>query len=125
MPTAIRIKAGSVEAAAELNDSKTAQVIAAALPLRARANTWGEEIYFSIPVKTGGENPQAVVQVGDLGYWPPGQAFCIFFGPTPASRGDEIRPASAVNLIGRVKGDAKAFTAVSDGEPVLVEKAAA
>jgi hypothetical protein len=125
MATPIRIKAGGVEAAAELNDSKTAQAIAKALPLRARANTWGDEIYFAIPVTLPEECARATVQVGDLGYWPPGRAFCIFFGPTPASRGDEIRPASPVNLIGKISGDAKAFKAVSDGEAVLIEKAEA
>ena len=123
MPTPIRIKAGDVEASAELNDSKTAQAIVVALPIHAQANTWGEEIYFSIPVKQGEENAKAVVQLGDLGYWPPGNAFCIFFGRTPMSRGEEIRPASPVNIIGRLLGDPKVFLNVSDGEPVLIEKA--
>jgi hypothetical protein len=71
----IRITAGEVSGVAELNESKTAESIRAALPLEARANTWGDEIYFSIPVKLGGENARAEVAVGDLGYWPPGNAF--------------------------------------------------
>jgi hypothetical protein len=123
MPTAIRIIAGNVGARAELNDSQTARKIAEALPITARASTWGDEIYFSIPVECAPEEPKEVVELGDLGYWPPGTAFCIFFGPTPASQGNEIRPASAVNIIGRVRDDAKAFKAVRAGAPVRIEEA--
>ena len=125
MPTAIRIIAGNVGARAELNDSQTARKIAEALPITARASTWGDEIYFSIPVECAPEEPKEVVELGDLGYWPPGTAFCIFFGPTPASQGNEIRPASAVNIIGRVRDDAKAFKAVRAGAPVRIEAAVA
>lgn len=118
----IRIIAGEVTATAVLNDSQTAQAIWEALPITARANTWGEEIYFGIPVHLKEENPQEVVALGDLGYWPPGHAFCIFFGRTPVSRGNEIRPASAVNVIGKVEGDPKVFSRVRDGEKVVLEK---
>jgi len=93
------------------------------LPIEARANTWGDEIYFGIPVKVGPENPREVVELGDLAYWPPGNAFCIFFGRTPASRGDEIRPASAVNVFGRVEGDPKVFKKVRSGDAVRIERA--
>jgi hypothetical protein len=120
----IKIKAGGIEAEAVLNDSPTAQKIWEALPIEARGNTWGDEIYFAIPVKSSLEkDARGVVEVGDLGYWPSGSAFCIFFGPTPVSRGNEVRPASAVNVIGRVTGDAKAFKKVSDGAKVRIEKA--
>ncbi len=102
---------------------RTAQAIWDALPLEARANTWGDEVYFSVPVDADPEDPRAVVEMGDLGYWPPGSAFCIFFGPTPASRGDEIRPASPVNVFGRVEGDPRVFKNVSSGDPVRLEKA--
>jgi len=122
MGETIRIEAGSVAMEAELNDSATARQVAAALPIRARANTWGEEIYFAIPVSAGPENAQAVVSLGDLGYWPPGKAFCIFFGPTPASHGREIRPASPVNILGRLRGDPKAWGAVRDGEAVTITR---
>lgn len=122
MPTTIRIRAGDVEAQAELDDSVTAKAIAEALPIEGSANTWGDEIYFSIPVRCPEENPQAVVQMGDLGYWLPGSALCIFFGPTPASRGDEIRPASPVNVFGRIVGDATVFKRVADGARVVVEE---
>jgi len=120
----IRIKAGSVEARASLNDSPTAQKIWEALPLEARANTWGDEIYFDIPVKSSLEKEaKELVEVGDLGYWPTGSAFCIFFGPTPMSRGNEVRPASAVNVIGKVSGDARIFKKVSSGAKVRIERA--
>ena len=91
---AMRITAGPVSAEARLNDSRTASAIWDALPIAARAETWGDEIYFDIGRAAGPEGPREVVQSGDLAYWPPGQAFCIFFGKTPASRGDEIRAAS-------------------------------
>jgi len=119
----IKITAGEVAAYAELNDSNTAAAIAAALPLEGRANTWGDEIYFSIPVDCAPENGQEVVDLGDLGYWPPGTAFCIFFGRTPASRGDEIRPASPVNVLGKVEGDPTVFKSVPDGAAVTLEEA--
>ena len=123
MDKKIKIKAGKVEVEAVLNDSPTAQKIWEALPLEAKANTWGEEIYFSIPVKAPLEkNAQDLVRVNDLGYWPEGSAFCIFFGPTPISRGDEVRPASAVNVIGRVSGDAKVFHQVPSGVRVRIEQ---
>jgi len=119
----IKIRAGDVTAYGQLNDTKTAEAIAAALPLHASANTWGEEIYFSIPVDCEPENGQVVVELGDLGYWPPGTAFCIFFGRTPASRGDEIRPASAVNVFGKIEGDPTVFKSVPAGAAVSIEKA--
>lgn len=123
MAKRIKITAGDVTAYATLNDSQTAQKIWDALPIEARGNTWGDEIYFSIPVHLGEENAQAVVDMGDLGYWPPGNAFCIFFGRTPASHGDEIRPASPVNVFGKVEGDAKVFKKVRSGARVILEQA--
>jgi hypothetical protein len=121
MPRTIRITAGGVTAEAELNDSRTAAAIAAALPIEAKAQTWGDEIYFDIGLALTAETPQEVVALGELGYWPPGQAFCIFFGPTPMSRGDEIRPASPVNVVGKVVGDARAFKRVRAGSRVRIE----
>lgn len=118
----IRITAGPVQLDAALNDTQTAQSVWDVLPLAAAANTWGEEIYFGIPVNATLEQGQEVVELGDLGYWPPGRAFCIFFGPTPASRGDEIRPASAVTIIGRVVGDATLFRPVRAGTTVTIER---
>jgi uncharacterized protein len=121
MPRAIRITAGTVTLDAELNDSRAAAAIAAALPIEAKGQTWGDEIYFDIGLALDAEAPREVVDLGDLGYWPPGQAFCIFFGPTPMSRGDEIRPASPVEVVGRVVGDARAFKRVRAGSRVRIE----
>ena len=123
MVNRIRITAGEVSATAALNDTATAQAIWGALPLTARANTWGDEIYFSIPVRLETEKGQETVELGDLGYWSPGSAFCIFFGPTPMSRGDEIRPASAVTVFGHIEGDATVFRDVSGGTRVTIERA--
>ena len=120
----IRIIAGDVVAFAELNETSTADAIWNALPMEALANTWGDEIYFSIPVHLEEENAQEVVEKGDLGYWPPGNAFCVFFGRTPASRGDEIRPASPVNVVGHLEGDPGIFKKVRSGEKVVLERVA-
>ncbi len=120
----IIIRAGSVTAEAELNETETAKRIYEALPLTGAANRWGDEIYFAIPVDCPPENQREVVNAGDLGYWVPGSAFCIFFGPTPASRSpDEIRPASPVNVFGHIVGDPTVFRAVREGETVVVEPA--
>lgn len=122
MANRISIQAGSVQMDAVLNDTAAALQIWEALPINASANTWGDEIYFGIPVDSELEAGQEVVEFGDLGYWPPGHAFCIFFGPTPASQGDEIRPASSVTVIGQVQGDAAAFKNVNGGAMVVIEK---
>jgi len=121
MPSNIVITAGSIRLEAELNDTFTAQAIRNILPLTAAANTWGDEIYFSMPVTLELENGQDVVEMGDLGYWPPGRAFCIFFGTTPASQEDEIRPASAVTVVGKVQGEVTTLKQVSAGEQVSIE----
>jgi hypothetical protein len=118
----IKITAKPVVIEAELNQSQTAQKIWDALPIEARGNTWGEEIYFSIPVEMESEDPQEVVELGDLAYWPPGTAFCIFFGRTPMSRGNEIRPASPVNVIGKLIGDPIRFKQVKSGTVVKIEQ---
>ncbi|ROQ93579.1 cyclophilin-like fold protein [Desulfosoma caldarium] len=121
MPTRIRIETPTLVMDATLNDSPTAQAIARALPLEAEANLWGDEIYFSIPVSMPlDEWAKDLVHAGDVGYWPTGKAFCIFFGPTPISAPGEIRPASAVNIVGKVCGDPAHFKAVKDGDLVRV-----
>jgi len=122
-PRRIRITAASIAADGVLDDSATAGLIWDALPLAVAGETWGDEIYFSIPVKAKPERPRETVDMGDLGYWPPGSAFCIFFGPTPASRGSEIRPASPVNVFGKVVGDPTVFKKMRSGTPVRVERA--
>jgi hypothetical protein len=122
MPKTIIIKAGSIQLEATLNDTKTALAIWEALPVKASASTWGDEIYFPIPVKLGLEQGQELVDIGDLGYWPSGNAFCIFFGPTPVSEGNEIRPASAVNVFGRITGNTTILKKVPSGSNILIEQ---
>ena len=119
----ITVTAGSVLVTATLNDSSTAEALWNALPLEASANTWGDEIYFRITVQADEEDEASdVVNMGALAYWPPGQALCLFFGRTPASRGDEIRAASAVNVIGSIEGDATVLKHVESGTRVVVSR---
>jgi len=118
----IRIRANAAEVIAELNDTRTAEAIWEALPIRSQVSLWGQEIYFSIPIHLELEEGQEVVNIGDLGYWPPGSAFCIFFGPTPASQGEEIRPASPVSVFGRVTSDITVLKQVASGTEVTIER---
>ena len=118
----IRITVGEVALEADLNDTATAAKIGEALPIRTSFNTWGDEIYFSIPVDAElNDSSQEVVEIGDLGYWPPGSAFCIFFGLTPVSEPGKIMPASAVNVIGKVVGDATLFKQAMRAREVVLE----
>jgi len=118
----IRIRAGAIEAEAELNDTRTAQAIWETLPIKGRVNLWGDEIYFSIPLSLNLEAGQGVVNIGELGYWPDGNAFCIFFGPTPVSQGNEIRPASPVTVFGKVIGDATTFKKIAEGTKITIRR---
>lgn len=124
MERKIRIIAGTVTAEAALRaDSPTADAIWNALPLTALVNLWGDEIYFTIPVALGPDlHAREIVERGDLGYWPDGPAFCIFFGPTPISGAGVIRPASAVNVFGRIIGSPEVFKQVASRAPIRVEK---
>ena len=117
----IRINIGGLSMEGELYDTPTARRVAEALPIRTGFDTWGEEIYFPIPVEAElDEGAREEVEPGDLGYWPTGRAFCIFFGETPVSTPGKIIPASAVNVIGKVLGDAKKFKEVmGEGEVSL------
>jgi uncharacterized protein len=118
----IALRIGTLSMEAELNETPTAKKIAAALPLRTSFSTWGDEIYFAIPVEAAlDDSAQEVVEVGDVGYWPPGKALCIFFGQTPVSQPGKIMPASAVNVIGKVLGDATQFKTVMREREVVVE----
>lgn len=107
---------------AVLNNTKTADEIWDALPFRGKVHTWGAEIYFEIPLKMELQKGQDVVEVGGMGYWPPGNAFCIFFGPTPASRGDEIRAASPVDIFGKLLSEPDKLLGVKDGDSITVEQ---
>ena len=124
MPFAISIVIDNETVPAELNDTDTALAIIENLPIEAEFSTWGDEIYFSIPVKMGLQDGVDVVEMGELGYWPPGNAFCIFYGATPGSTEDEIRPASPVNRIGNVNGDPKVFKKLAaKSRKIRIEKA--
>ena len=119
----IRITAGRVSIRALLHETPTVREILKVLPVRCITQLWGEEIYFTIPLKADLE-PRARqdVEVGELGYWPEGPAFCIFFGPTPVSTGTEPRAYSPVNIIGRVTGDPSAFKDIPAGSGIMVEE---
>jgi hypothetical protein len=118
----IRIVAGEISLVAELNHSPTAHQVCAVLPLEARASRWGDEIYFGVPVRAAeAEDAREEMGVGELAYWPPGRAFCIFFGPTPVSSTGAPRAYSPVNPIGWIIGDAIALRAVPDGASIRIE----
>jgi len=124
MERRIMIEAGGIGGEATLAESETAKAIWSSLPIESTCNAWGEEVYFSIPIALPlDETAKEIVDMGDLGYWPAGDALCIFFGPTPMSRGDEIRPASAVSIVGKIIGDPRIFKEVSSGTKVRVRKA--
>jgi len=124
MGQAIVLKVAGLELRGELNDSATAALIAAALPLEGLAARWGDEFYFTVPVEAGLEpGAREVVEAGELGYWPVGRAFCLFWGPTPASSGDEIRAASPVNPFGRIRGDLSILSSLGSQARIRVEKA--
>ena len=121
----ITITVGQITIKAQLNDSASAESIYNALPIEASANTWGDEVYFSIPVSLdSSEDAREDMEIGELGYWPAGSGFCIFFGSTPASDSSgKPRAASAVNPIGKVIGDATVLKAAVDGDKVTISAA--
>lgn len=122
MKRRIGIIAGTLEVAAELNDTGTADAIWKALPLVGRVNLWGDEMYFSTPLKLQQDREQEVVEAGDLAYWPPGNAICIFLGPTPASKDNEIRPASPVTVFGKVLGDITQLRKTAEGTEITIRR---
>ncbi|MEC9278865.1 MAG: cyclophilin-like fold protein [Chloroflexota bacterium] len=106
-----------------LTEGSSADMFWNALPLTGRANTWGDEIYFNVNLQMQlDSNASDIVESGNIAFWPPGSAFCIFFGRTPASLGDEVRAASAVNVLGKIDGDERDFRSVPSGEEVRLEK---
>jgi hypothetical protein len=121
MTNRIRITAGQVSLTASLKENETARAIYKALPIEGQANRWGDEIYFTITVQLPeSEDAREEMDVGDLAYWPTGKAFCIFFGPTPVSRGSQPRAYSNVNPFGKVEGDSAEFRKVKDGEKIEI-----
>lgn len=119
----IRIRAEGVVKEASLNTGETASALWDALPIEGTVNRWGDEIYFAIPVTIGlVPDARADVDVGDVAYWPPGRALCVFWGPTPASPGPEPRAASPVNVFGKVTDRPEDFSDVRDGEAIRIER---
>jgi hypothetical protein len=124
MPTPVRIVVGEISVGAELGDTALAQRLAGKLPIETSPNVWGDEFYFEIPVRSGlDETATATVKVGDIGFWPPGNAMAIFFGPTPMSSGADPVPASAVCLIGRITGDATLLRKAKRAHKIRIERA--
>ncbi|MFN2291940.1 MAG: cyclophilin-like fold protein [Anaerolineae bacterium] len=120
----IEIVVEDVSATAVLAENRTAEAIWDALPFTGQANRWGDEIYFETPVQlVQADDARALVEPGELGYWPMGRAFCIFWGPTPASEAEEPRAYSPVNVFGRLEGDPAVFDGVQSGAAVRVEQA--
>ena len=124
MPTKIVISIKGTAIYGELGDTACAKAIADALPIETRPNEWGDEFYFTIPIAASlDETATTKVKVGDIGYWPPGSALAIFFGPTPLSRGSDPVPASEVNLVGKITGDASVLKKAKGAAKIKIEKA--
>ena len=122
MDRKINIRFDSIVVTAILNTSNTSNLIWKNLPISSSTNTWGDEIYFTIPVSDKEIDSQEIVDLGDVGFWPPGNAFCLFFGQTPLSSKGNIKPASPVNVIGKLEGDINILKSIPSGEKVVVEK---
>lgn len=123
MTRSMRIMAGDVELEAELVDTECARAIFDELPIETAFNTWGDEFYFKIPVQRDLDETATIsVKIGDIGYWPPGSALAIFYGRTPASTSDEPVPASEVNLVGRITGDARLLKKVAGAKSIRLER---
>ena len=118
----LRIKVGDIIIDAELFPTPTADAILEQLPFFSDANTWGDEVYFSVPVSAEKEeDARDIIEPGELAFWVEGQCIAIGFGPTPISQGDEIRLAAATNIWGRSLTDVRLLSQAKDGDPVIVE----
>ncbi len=122
MAREIRILTGKVQRKAVLNSSSMAEALWKSLPQTSSVSRWGDEIYFVTSTEPAEGEKKEVVEKGDIAFWVPGKAFCIFFGPTPMSQGEEIRAASPVVMLGKVQGSLEEFKKVQDGDEIRVEK---
>ena len=122
MSKAIKIVVGEIVAEATLNDSKTARMVYDALPISGDVNLWGDEIYFDVDFPAEEENGKLTVELGDIALWLEGPALCIFLGKTPISRGNEIRPASVVNVIGKINNIAILYRKLKGGEKITFRR---
>lgn len=123
MPIKIKITIKNITLDAELFDSPCARAIAEALPISTEPNEWGDEFYFEIPVAEPLDDTATTsVKVGDIGYWPPGNALAIFFGPTPMSKGSDPVPASAVNQVGKINGDSAILKRAKGAAEIRIER---
>ena len=119
-----RISIKNVVLEVSFNDTETARAVYEALPVEVPFNVWGDEFYFDVPVSMELDATATTsVKAGDIGYWPPGGALAIFFGPTPMSTGDDPVPASKVNMVGRIEGDSSLLRTVKDAPSIRIEKA--
>ncbi len=119
----IRITIKDLSLKAILNNTKTAKAIFNSLPIEAIPERWGDEFYFDIPVEMPlDETATTKVKAGDIGYWPPGNALAIFFGPTPISSGEDPVPASDVNIVGKVLDDATVFKTIKGTCKIRIDK---
>ena len=116
----IKIEFENITIEADLNNSETADNIKKILPITNSVNIWGDEIYFPVDINDEEIGAKEIVELGDIGYWPPGNAFCLFFGLTPLSKGEEIRAASPINIIGKIRGEINILKKVKSGEKVMV-----
>jgi hypothetical protein len=124
MPVKISITIRDIALSGELGDTACAKAVADALPMEARPNEWGDEFYFTIPVNNPlDETATTKVKAGDIGYWPPGNALAIFFGPTPLSSGLDPVPASEVNIVGRIIDDPAILKTAKGAAVIRIEKA--
>jgi hypothetical protein len=122
MSKEFKIVVGGIEAEATLNDSKTARMVYEALPIAGKANLWGDEIYFDVNLEADEENGNETVALGDIALWLAGPALCIFLGNTPISHGNEIRPASTVNVIGKIKDVSALYRKVKADEKITFQR---
>ena len=118
----ISFTSGSITIEGILNETETAKKIWSSLPLDSSVNTWRDEIYFSVQVDNELENSQEIVDLGDIGFWPPGNAICLFFGPTPISSEGEIRPASSVNIVVKLIGNLEELKLIKSASKISVVK---